>query len=320
MAMFGLFFGCSKKSKVFTAKPIAYSINKDYLQISSYTASLAGSVSKLYPLPLDTANTPHFGKYSISEDGALYRSDTPDSSSALWVSGIVPYTDTVVSLVYASESLDSIFKRIQIQSPGVVQVYYNDRHSLNRIYPPFDVLSQYSPKMDIPSFNFYYLADLEHNPSKSVVWVKEPYVDPAGRGWMVSSIAPVYFENSLEGVVGLDVTVSAITERYLQSDSQSCAIITQTGVVAAADEKAISYLEMPSIQGHRYLDVVKQDTYKQEEFSVVSSHSQEVRDLWTIAKVAQDTLFTHILGFQVFNVEIAQIPPLQWTVLCLSPQ
>jgi hypothetical protein len=56
------------------------------------------------------------------------------------------------------------------------------------------VLSQYEAKMDIPSFNFYYLADSKHNPERKSLWLSEPYVDPAGRGWMVSAVAPVYFK------------------------------------------------------------------------------------------------------------------------------
>ena len=44
--------------------------------------------------------------------------------------------------------------------------------------------------MVIPNYNFYYLADAEHNPSRGVVWT-DVYLDPAGQGWMMSAIAPV---------------------------------------------------------------------------------------------------------------------------------
>lgn len=51
--------------------------------------------------------------------------------------------------------------------------------------------------MDIPIYNFYYLADLAHNPSKEVIWT-DAYLDPAGAGWMISAIAPVYKGDFLE--------------------------------------------------------------------------------------------------------------------------
>ncbi|MEX1364836.1 MAG: hypothetical protein AB1Z98_17040, partial [Nannocystaceae bacterium] len=43
----------------------------------------------------------------------------------------------------------------------------------------------------------------------------EAYLDPAGNGWMVSSVAPAYRGDVLEGVVGLDVTIPVIADRVL---------------------------------------------------------------------------------------------------------
>ena len=66
--------------------------------------------------------------------------------------------------------------------------------------------------MDIPTFNFYYEADLAHNPERKVQWT-DVYLDPAGHGWMASAIAPVYNQaDFLEGVVGMDITVNTITK------------------------------------------------------------------------------------------------------------
>ena len=42
------------------------------------------------------------------------------------------------------------------------------------------------------------------------------YLDPAGHGWMMSAIAPVYRDDFLEGVVGIDITVSGILEQIGQ--------------------------------------------------------------------------------------------------------
>ena len=69
--------------------------------------------------------------------------------------------------------------------------------------------------MVIPDYNFYYLADAEHNPSREVVWT-DVYLDPAGQGWMMSAIAPVYRDTFLEGVVGIDITVGGILKEIGQ--------------------------------------------------------------------------------------------------------
>ena len=65
--------------------------------------------------------------------------------------------------------------------PLIEQLYYNTHDSLNRIYPYFEVLSQYPSRVHIPSYNFYYEADAKHNPQRKVGWT-DVYVDPAGMG------------------------------------------------------------------------------------------------------------------------------------------
>ena len=56
-------------------------------------------------------------------------------------------------------SLQYLMKDITEAQPLVASVYINTFDSLNIIYPYFDVLDQYAPFMDIPSYNFYYEAD-----------------------------------------------------------------------------------------------------------------------------------------------------------------
>lgn len=69
----------------------------------------------------------------------------------------------------------------------------------------------------VSDYNFYYEADAENNPERRDVWT-EAYVDPAGHGWMVSSIAPVWRGDRLEGVVGIDVTVETIISDIIDLD------------------------------------------------------------------------------------------------------
>jgi len=105
--------------------------------------------------------------------------------------------------------LDPLMKSIQHSDKLVAALYFNTWDSYNRIYPWFDTPAQYPHDMVIPDYNFYYLADAKHNPERKVMWT-EVYLDPAGLGWMMSAIAPVYRGDFLEGVVGLDVTVGQL--------------------------------------------------------------------------------------------------------------
>ena len=52
---------------------------------------------------------------------------------------------------------------------------------------------------------------------RAVVWT-DAYVDPAGKGWLVSAIAPVYRGEFLEAVVGADVTINRIVAGVLNKE------------------------------------------------------------------------------------------------------
>ena len=49
------------------------------------------------------------------------------------------------------------------------------------------------------NYNFYYEADKKHNPKKEPVWT-DVYLDPAGKGWMISLIAPIYKNRYLKEI------------------------------------------------------------------------------------------------------------------------
>ena len=255
-------------------------------------------------------------RYAEAAGGVYYKA-VDDGGPALWVSGVVPVDESIKRVAWATEAIDDDLKRIPQENPAVVQTYYNDRHSLNRIYPPFDVLSQYEPRMNIPEFNFYYLADEQHNPERAVVWVDEPYVDPAGRGWMVSCIAPVYVGERLEGVVGLDVTVAGIVESFLQPENRAWALVDRKGTIVAATEQAIEWLQMPPLTDHRYVNTVRSDRYRSEDYNMMQSPSAEVRQLADRALNGnvRSTRLEGPGGTRLVLVE--PIPSLEWTAMLI---
>ena len=256
-------------------------------------------------------------RYKFTPEGCYYKA-VDDGGPALWVSGVLPVDLTVQRVAWATEGIDESLRAILRDMPAVTQAYYNDKHSLNRIYPPFDVLSQYEPKMDIPSFNFYYLADGQHNPERKSVWVDEPYVDPAGRGWMVSCIAPVYLQDDLQGVVGLDVTVSGIVENYLQPAGRAWALVDRKGTIVAATEVAIEVLGMPPLTDHRYINTVKSDRYRSEDYNILQSPDARVRDLAAavLQQGRQQTTLKTPKGRRLVLAEF--VPSLGWTALLVA--
>lgn len=264
-----------KEKKMQEVKELADKIENDFQRIGEKVNGLAKQVETLYAHQHEY-RCKNLGIYAVSDKGVMYKVKN-DGYAAVFVSGHVAINNEIRSIVCFTEPLDTVLKNLVETNAEIAQAYYNDRNSYNRIYPFFDVLIQYEPKMNIPEFNFYYLANEKYNPEKKETWVKEPYVDPAGRGWMVSAIAPVYYNNELVGVPGLDITLSIITDKYLKDTNDDIVIVDNTGVIVAADEKVIGLLNLPPLKAHKYLETIKQDTYQKDAFNMLKNKDKSLR-------------------------------------------
>ncbi len=208
-------------------------------------------------------------RYAYSPEGVYYTT-RDNGGGALFYSGAVPVGPKQREKAWRTARLDPLMRDIQQIHPLVAQIYFNTFDSLNRIYPYFEVLSQYAPRMDIPTYNFYYEADAAHNPGRGVVWT-DVYVDPAGQGWMVSCIAPVYRDDFLEGVVGLDITVGTITDTILNLAipwNGYGVLVSKTGTLLALPRAGEDDWGLKELTTHAYTDAIRQDTFKPEEFNI----------------------------------------------------
>lgn len=263
------------------AHAVATSMGNAFSITEKQTTGLAARISSVYGSLDRNASEADPAQYLLESNGVLTRPGAISADlPAVFVSGAVTVSDAEMRVVLGTEVIDSDLKDIVARNREVVQAYYNDRHSYNRIYPPFDVLTQYPAGMDIPSYNFYYLADAAHNPERVAVWVGEPYVDPAGRGWMVSCVAPVYVEGDLEGVCGLDITVEAIVRNAdLEGENNLLMVVSGDGTVVAAGELMIRILRLPPLKNHRYVDTVRSDTFRSEDYNLLKSSSGAIREM-----------------------------------------
>ncbi len=260
------------------APRLARQLDADLLRVREEASRLASVVENLYANKDQILPGIDRSKYNFTPDGAYHKAIN-DGTGALWISGATPITDSVREVAYFTEPLDSVFLRTTRDFPEVSQAHYNDKNNLSRIFPWIDAATQYPPKLENSKFQFFYLADSEHNPSRQALWVDEPYVDPAGRGWTVSATAPVYSKDEMQGVVALDVTTSTIIDRYFKSQMVPLVVVAKNGVVVAATEKAIELLEMPPLKDHKYLETVRQDTFQPDDYNVGKSPVRSVRDL-----------------------------------------
>lgn len=237
-------------------------------KIAAEAKIFADETARVLTTPGDT--TPEEkARYAMSPDGSFYTT-RDNGGAAVFYSGIVPVGEAEKQKVWRSVILDPLMKSITETDPLIQQVYFNTHDSYNRIYPYFDVLAIYPPKMDIPSYNFYYEADAEHNPERKPVWT-DAYVDPAGSGWMVSAIAPAYGPDKLEAVVGIDVTISTIVQQVLNLDLQGdsyALLVSRDGTILALPPKGERDFGLSELLTHPYEEAIKEDTFKPGEFNI----------------------------------------------------
>nr|WP_321403002.1 hypothetical protein [uncultured Desulfobacter sp.] len=294
---------------------ITRQISNDFLTIKNRIQSLAGQIALLYENQDNYDYNAPRETYGLSPQGVLYKPED-DSGSAVFVSGVIPVDDRIRRIVAFTSPLDETFKTIIRQLPSVVQVYYNDEFSYNRIYPFFDVLSQYEPGMNIPAFNFYYLADQKHNPEKKAVWVDEPYVDPAGRGWMISAIAPVYYKGRLVGVPGMDVTVNKIIDKYLDGQP-SVFILDKTGVLVAVNHKLVHLLSLPPLENHEYLETIKSDKYRKNDYDLLKSKDRTIREMAKAIIFDHQEAYSFSIDKKNYMAVSVAMDDLSWTLVSI---
>ncbi|MFB6466415.1 ATP-binding protein [Cytobacillus sp. Hz8] len=271
--------------------------------------------SKVSALPEDIA------RLKYSKEGSYYSTkDLQDGGPAIFYSGAVPVREKEREKVHRFLTTGPIMKNIYKSQPLAGAIYFNTFDSLNVIYPYFDVLEQYAPHMNIPTYNFYYEADLKHNPEKKVKWT-DAYLDPAGKGWMASAIAPVYNGDFLEGVVGIDVTIDTITKEVLNLEipwGGYGVLVGKDGTILALPKKGEETFGLNELTDHTYEEAIFQDTFKPDQFNIYKRKAFNV--ITERIKQKKNGLNTIKLDNNNHFISWSTVKDTGWKLLVIVPQ
>ena len=199
--------------------------------------------------------------------------------SKMIISSISPDPQKSLEEVYFTNDLDSAFKVVYDRHGIIAQVYSNSPMQVSRVYPPYDAQNLMEPDINLIKYNFYYEADLEHNPEKKPVWIPEVYVDPAGKGWIMSLVHPVYDGSELSAVLGIDITVDEILHRFLEVKDGNYLIINGKGEIVSGNSSAIEALSLPPLKNHVYRETIRADNFRISDFNLFTSKSRGVREM-----------------------------------------
>lgn len=251
----------------------------------------------------------------MQPDGAM-TTHRDDGGAAVYYSAATAKGPAEFEKLERLAAIDPLLRDVTLANPLIVQAYLNTHDSMNRIWPWLDAATQYDPDMVIPDFNFYYEADASHNPSRAVVWT-DAYVDPAGKGWLVSAIAPVYRDDFLEAVVGADVTIDRIVAGVLNKEipwQGFVLLIGKSGTLLALPRQGEKLFALKELTQHDYVDAIRADTFKPEAFNIFRR-----ADLASIGDLlqAQPAGTSRLDGPEPHLVAWQTIPSVGWKLMSL---
>ncbi|WP_009035809.1 hypothetical protein [Indibacter alkaliphilus] len=255
------------------------------------------------------------GRYKFQGGIANAIPNEDPNLSTIYISSKAQNMDEVMDLLYLTNPIDHHFKELFEKYEVLSQVYFNSKLQINRLYPPYDANTMLEPDLHIPSFNFYYEADLDYNPEKKTVWVKDIYIDPVGKGWVASLIHPVYVEEDLKMVLGFDITVNDLIEFYLNNTSRNLVIIDGAGTVVAGKSKGIEALSLPPLKNFTYNQTIKADNFRMEDFNLFRSKSKEVRKLASKVILSGEESFFLKDGQESVAISVVKMDRMDWFVL-----
>ncbi|WP_169304242.1 diguanylate cyclase [Deferribacteres bacterium DY0609] len=250
-------------------------------EITSYAVMLQNEQQQFfrnmdaYELYNESSNL--FGYHA---NGAFYKLENNGGSSLYYSS------DTIIGAeelrkAYMTEHLDTSLKSMVEQNSLISQVYLNTYDNMNRLYPFIDnVAERFGSTIHMQDYNFYYLADAKHNPERDPVWTSV-YLDPAGLGWIMSCIVPIYRDDFLEGVAGIDITVGKMVDSALnmQVPNESKAfIVDSNGVILAMGDEIEELLGLKELKDHFYDEAISTTVYKPDEFNILKHPDAEIKD------------------------------------------
>ena len=216
------------------------------------------------------ASADEVARYQTLASGAYSTVDGDTAQSAMFFGPFDGVTDAEKDKASYLAAIDIALKGVVHANPLAAAAYLNTFDGMTRIYPGFPIHEVFDGTAPAQEFNFYYEADLEHNPEKGVAWTSA-YIDPARQGWIVSAVAPVYTGDFLEGVSGVDVRVKDLVGQLLSTeqafDSHSI-LLDSTGVIIAMPPATEELLDLVELTDVEYETYITEETFKPDDFNV----------------------------------------------------
>jgi signal transduction histidine kinase len=293
-------------------------INDKLLEVSRLAQILQREHEKLFQDPKKFILPNGEPTFEVASNGVYYK--TNHIGASLYYSSKTKMTKETKYKALFTESMDTSLESIVNFNPNIVAAYFNSWDNMNRLYPFINkVYEQYGNHIQMEDYNFYYLADNKHNPSHKPVWTT-PYLDPAGNGWMLSCIVPIYKNDFLEGVTGLDITIDSFVKNILNrklSYNANLFLMDENAMIIAMSEKIekpeeFNILKSKSPFAEHFKNLIKSNlnsstlNIKDKEYLTLKQDIKETN--WKLMiLIDKDEIFSSIVYLQNLSNKIGYI-------------
>lgn len=144
-----------------------------------------------------------------------------EDSANLFVSGITNDSSQLKKELVTLKELETLFREVISSIPMLQTAWFCTSDSVAIAYPAFDYPNMVkkdpaAARVDFRNMPFYKVADEKHNPGKKVQWT-EPYNYFSEDQWVISASIPVYIQNELKGVIGVDLPIVYLTKSLVEA-------------------------------------------------------------------------------------------------------
>ena len=295
----------------------ADSINHQLASVSNSVMLFRNQIKQALLTPATLASTDS-NRLTYSKEGNLYTNeDSKDGSASIFYGSISAKREEQMQKVSKVLTTQKLMADIKNTEPLASSIYFNSFDSLNVTYPYFNVISEYDSLINISSNNFYYEADAEHNPDKKVKWT-DIYLDPASKNLITSAIYPVYNNNFLEGVVGINITLDTIHNQILTMEipwQGYGLLIDKDGcILSFSNENELDF----GLTKNSYYKIHSKDKLNSDQFNLYKNEN--------LASLA-NSITNNSSGFSTFNIKgdskfvsWATVSSADWKLLVIVPE
>ncbi len=151
-----------------------------------------------------------FEEYYINENSIFTGKIDEDNKSSIFLTYNNDLSHNVIKDIINTSKMDKNMKMSKERLPYAECIFYITDYDMIRMYPydkndPENFKFGHDFKKDV----YYLIATKEYNPERKPVWTN-PYCDYLGKGLVITCSYPVYDDNKMIGVVGIDVGLSEL--------------------------------------------------------------------------------------------------------------